>query len=58
MWVVSDFDGNEFLIEEIDFSYGRWKIGRLLFNISLEIFDYEIVFIEMESLVGSLNYFL
>lgn len=51
-----DFDGNELIIEEIELNYIRMRIGRFLLSISLEILDYDIVFIDMESLVGSMNY--
>lgn len=50
-----DFDGNELIIEEIELSYIRMRIGRFLLSISLEILDYDIVFIDIESLVGSMN---
>lgn len=56
LWVASDPDGNELLIEETGPSQGRRKTGRVLSNTSLETSDYETASIDTESLAGSLNY--
>lgn len=56
LWIVSDPDGNELMIEETEPRFGRRKMGRLLSNTSLETSDYETASIDTESLAGSMNY--
>lgn len=56
LWIASDPDGNEIMIEETEPSHSRRKPGRLLSSTSLETSDYETASIETESLAGSINY--
>ena len=56
LWIVTDPDGNELIIEETESSHTRRKSDRLPSSTSLETSDYDTASIDTESLAGSMNY--